>query len=224
MVLFGGPAVAVCHLPRPRLVCAEYFQSKAVVIARLAGITPLKDSYGDVTGTYYSLTVERTLSGKAARLFRIYEGNDSGRSKFNWKTGDSYLLFLHEQDANGSWLIDGCGNSSPTDLSRAAIEDINAIDSASNHSLIQGLVWDFSMPGPVAGVQVEARGPGGVFAGKTQENGRFEMHVPPGKYQVKAVSAGKSFAAGDLTYENPDKLTLENGGCAQVQFVGAKNK
>ena len=217
-------AHAYCQMPRPRLVCAEYFHSKAVVIAKLAGVTPVKNAYDDVIGTYYSMTVEQPFRGQVARLFRIYESVESGRAKFDWKTGDSYLLFLREESPNGTWAIDVCGNSGPSELTETALQQIEAIDPTSNHAMIQGLVWDTASPGPVAGVQIEARGPGGINTAETKANGRFEMRVAPGKYQLRATSPGKTFVAAELTYENPDDLVLENGGCAQVQFVESNQK
>lgn len=224
LALWGSQADAFCNLPRPRLVCAEYFHSKAVVIASIAGMTTVKDSYGDVTGTYYSMTAERSLRGEAPRLFRIYEANDSGCATFDWKRGESYLLFLREKTLNGSWEIDGCGNSGPSQLRQKILQQVETIDTTSNRALIQGVVWDHSIPGPVAGAQIEAHGPEGMNTTETKIDGRFEMHVVPGKYQLRAVSPGKTFEAADITYENPDGLVLENGGCAQVQFIESTTK
>jgi|SRR3974390_2786994 len=212
-------AAAFCSVPQPRLVCAEYFHSKAVVIAKLAAATPVKDSYNDVTGNYYSMTVEQTLRGQVPRLFRVYEGNDSGRATFDWKTGGSYVLFLLQQTANGAWTIDGCGNSGPTESKRSALDQIDMIDHSSNRAKIQGAVGGMSVHFPLAGVQVEASGPGGVITAETNSVGTFEMRVTPGKYQVRALSPGKAFVAADISYENPGDVVLENGGCAQVQFV-----
>lgn len=219
IVIFSLQLGAVCLLPLPRLVCAEYFRSKAVVIAKLAGITRVKDRYGDVTGTYYSMTVERTLRGDVPRLFRIYEANDSGRAAFIWDVDESYLLFLLEQTPNEGWLIDGCGNSGPSELRGKALQQVEGIDSASTRATIAGAVGGRSSSFPVAGVQVEARGPGGVSATETKRDGTFEMQVASGRYQVQALSPDKTFTADDLTYEDPDNVVLENGGCAQVQFV-----
>lgn len=224
LAFLGSQAGALCNLPRPRLVCAEYFHSQAVVIARLAGVTPVKDSYGDITGTYYSLTVEQTFRGQVPRLFRVYEDSGKGRATVDWKTGGSYLLFLLREDPNGSWVIDGCGNSGLAETKESALHQIKTLDATSNHAQIHGLVWDTSIPGPVAGVQIEAQGPGGVTSTQTETNGRFELRVAPGKYQVQARSPGKTFLASDLTYENPDDLVLENGACAQVQFVESSEK
>lgn len=210
---------AVCLQPLPRLVCAEYFRSKAVVVAHLAGLTRVKDSYGDVTGTYYSMTVERTLHGEVPRLFRIYEANDSGRADFIWDIGESYLLFLLEQTPNEGWVIDGCGNSGPTELRSKAIQQLEAISPTSTGAKIQGAVGGRSSSFPFAGVQVEVRGSEGVKTSQTDRDGTFEMQVTPGKYQVRALSTGKTFVAADLSYDDPANLTLQNGGCAQVQFV-----
>src|SRR5271166_6181559 len=214
LALLGSQASAYCKQPMPRLVCAEYFHSKAVVIAKLAGVTPVKDSYDAVIGTYYSMTVEQALRGQVSRLFRIYETNDSGRAKFDWKTGGSYLLFLLQQTTNGAWVIEGCGNSGPTDSKQSALDQVDMIDHTSHRAKIQGAVGGVSFYFPLAGVQVEASGPGGVIAAETNAVGTFEMRVTPGKYQVRALSPGKTLVAADISYENPDDLVLENGGCA----------
>lgn len=224
LALLGGQAHAYCQVPRPRLVCAEYFQSKAVVVAKLTGVTPKKDDYDDLVGTYYSMTVDQLIRGNVARMFRVYVANDSGRTTFDWKTGGSYVLFLREQTSNGSWVIDGCGNSGPSDSKQSALDQIDLIDSTSKRAKIQGAVGGMSFAFPLTGVQIEARGPGGVITAETDAIGKFEMRVAPGKYQVRALSPGKTFVAADITYENPDNLVLENGGCAQVQFVEAEKK
>ena len=224
LALLGSQAGALCNVPRPRLVCAEYFHSKSVVIARLAGITTVKDSYDDVAGTYYSLTVEQALRGQVPRLFRIYVANDSGRTTFDWKTGSSYLLFLLQQTPNGAWVIDGCGNSGPTNSKQSALDQVDMIDHTSNRGKITGAVGEASFYVPLAGVRVEANGPGGVITAETDAVGKFEMRVTPGKYQVRAASPGKNFVAADISYENPEDVVVENGGCAQVQFVESRQK
>ena len=157
--LMASQAVALCSVPQPRLVCAEYFHSKGVATATLAGVTPVNDSYGELTGTYYSMTVERELRGQVPRLFRIYVGNDSGRATFDWRTGDSYLIFLQGDGPGGAWLIDGCGNSGPAERRQKALQQIEAIDPTSDRALIQGAVGGLTSSFPLSGVQVEARGP-----------------------------------------------------------------
>ena len=222
LTLLACQAEARCNNPRPRLICAEYFQSRAVVIAKLDGVTPVKDDFNDLTGTYYSMTVEQTLRGQVARTFRIYQANGPGDAKLDWKTGGSFLLFLRQQTQNGSWSIDGCGNSGPSDSKQSALEQIDMLDPTSNRARIQGAVGGVSYAFPLAGVQIEASGPGGIIPAETDAVGRFDVRVAPGKYQVRALSPEKTFVADESSYENPDDLVLEKGGCAQIQFVEAK--
>ena len=119
-------------------------------------------------------------------------------------------------------MIDGCGNSGPSEGKLKALQQIEAIDQTSDRLLIAGAVGGISSSFPLAGVQVEVRGPGGVTTtAKTKSDGTFEIHVLPGTYQARALEQGKTFVAADLTYEDPDALFLEGGGCAQVQFVEA---
>jgi hypothetical protein len=224
LTLVGTQAGALCNVPRPRLVCAEYFQSKAVVIATLAGVTPIRDSYDDVTGTYYSMTVERALRGQVPHLFRVYEANDSRRAKFDWTPGDSYLIFLREETPSGSWVIDGCGNSGNSERKQVGLEQIGAMDTTSDRAMIQVAVGEISSSYPLEGVQLEARGPDGVKTAETKADGMSEMHVTSGKYQVRALSPVKTFEPDGRTYENPDDLVLEKGACAQVQFVQSLKK
>jgi len=182
MAILGCRAGAVCNVPLPRLVCAEYFQSRAVVIAKLTTVRHVKDKDDFVTGTYYSMTVEQPLRGEVARLFRLYESNDSGRATFDWKTDDSYLLFLLRQTRNGAWVIDGCGNSGPLERKQKALEQIDAIEATSDRALIGGAVGSISSSYPLAGVQVEARGPGGIICRdqrrRNLSNARYTGQVP----------------------------------------------
>ncbi len=71
------------------------------------------------------------------------------------------------------------------------------IDHNSNRARIQGAVGGISYAFPMEGVQVEATGPGGVITAETNAAGTFDMRVAPGKYQVRAVSPGKTFVAAD---------------------------
>jgi hypothetical protein len=224
VTLLASQAGAVCNVPRPRLICAEYFQSKAVVIARLNGVSPVKDDYDDLTGTYYSVTVEQLLRGQVARTFRVYVANNSARTTFDWTAGSSYVLFLHRQTENGSWVIDGCGNSGPSSSKQSALDQIDMLDRTANRARIQGAVGGVSYAFPSAGVRIEASGSDGVVTGETDAVGKFEMNVAPGKYQVRAESPGKRFVADEFTYEHPENLVLETGSCAQIQFVESNKK
>jgi hypothetical protein len=212
-------AAAVCGQPQPRLVCAEYFKSRVVVKARLIRskyVAPLND----IDGHFYEMRTENIFRGNIGKSFQVWEENSNGRAGFIWKPGRSYILFLYELFENGGWLLDGCGNSGPVETRQKTLEKIEAIDPTSQRALITGAV---GFADPVGGIQVEASGPTGQTTATTKSDGTFEIHVPPGKYQVRAFGLGKTFVAEDLTYEHPDSLVVEGGGCAQIQFVDARS-
>jgi hypothetical protein len=218
-LLFAGPTMGVCNVPQPRLVCAEYFASKVVVEASLTkarAIRGREDPEG-VLGYFYTLTPSRVFRGQIDGVFRVYEGNDSGRATFEWKVGRKYVLFLFYSSSDKAWELDGCGNSGPA--SHAVLKQIDAIQSSHDESgAIHGVVSPAVLSVPTSGVRVEARGTNGVYTATTNAKGEFEIRVPAGKYVLRAIKKGFLFYAAEFSYENPEALQIEPGGCAQIQL------
>jgi hypothetical protein len=221
VLLFASPAMGLCEVPQPRLVCAEYFASKVVVEASLVKVKSVHDKDGPqgVVAYEYSLHANQVIRGHVNPIFVVHEGNDSGRATFDWKTGREYLLFLFYSDSDKAWELDGCGNSGPISGAKAILQQIAAIQASRDGGVIHGVVSQQALSTPVSNVRVEARGANGHYAATTNTKGEFEMRVPVGRYAVRATKAGFSFATADFSYENPDKVQVESGGCAQVQLV-----
>jgi len=76
----------------------------------------------------------------------------------------------------------------------------------------------------VPDVAITAIGNGVTFAAKTDSGGRFQIHLPAGRYQIAAALPGWSFEATPFSYENPGNLMLAAGGCAQVHLRGVESK
>jgi hypothetical protein len=72
-------------------------------------------------------------------------------------------------------------------------------------------------------VHIEARGATGLFEAITDEKGTFQLSVPVGQYVVRAVKEGSAFEADILSYEKPQNIRIEPGGCAQIQFFQAES-
>ena len=214
--------MAVCNVPQPRLVCAEYFASRVVVEATLLRTRTVrdKDDPEGVAAFVYSLRADRVLRGDIAAQFQIYEGNDSGRATFDWKAGQQYLLFLLNSEHANLWALDGCGNSGPLNGAKAVLAQINAIRGHRDTGAIHGMVSGEALSAPFPGVRVEARGSSKRYAATTNAKGEFQMDVPAGRYTLHATASGFSFHTADFSYENPQNVRIEPGGCAQVQFVG----
>jgi hypothetical protein len=213
--------MGLCDVPQPRLVCAEYFASKVVVEASLVKVKSIhyKGDPQGVAAYEYSLHANQLIRGHIDRIFVVYEGNDSGRATFDWKTGREYLLFLFYSDSDKAWELDGCGNSGPVSGAKAALQQIAAIRASHDGGVIHGVISQQALSAPVSYVRVEARGANGHYTATTNSKGEFEIKVPAGQYAVRAIKTGFSFPTADFSYENPDKVQIESGGCAQVQLV-----
>lgn len=220
-LLVAGPAMAVCNVPSPRLVCAEYFASKVVVEATLVKVKSVhtNDDPKGVLAHVYTLRADRLIRGHVSEVFQVYEGNDSGRATFDWVTRRKYILFLFYFAAEKSWALDGCGNSGPFNGAKSVLEQIGAIQTHNGGGVIHGMVSDQTLAAPFSGVAVEARGTKGIYKATTNSKGEFEIKVPAGGYVLRATKAGRSFYTADFSYENPQDLQIEPGGCVQVQLV-----
>ena len=213
---------AVCSVPQPRLVCAEYFNSQAVVTATLVAkkhVVP-KDK---MDWFVYTLQTKTVLRGTTPASFPIYEENSSGRATFGWKVGTTYLLFLWYSKEGGAWELDGCGNSAPLKQAAATLKQIQHIRTVHGGS-IRGVTSTPALSEPLPGVMVVARGSNGKFTTTTNPAGEFMIHLPAGQYTVRAIRLGWSFEPDDFTYEDPAKIRIQNGGCAQVQLTGRKTR
>ena len=221
VLLFASPAMGFCLVPQPRLVCAEYFASKVVVEATLLKVRSIhdKDDPEGVAAYVYRLDANRVIRGHIDGVFRVYEGNDSGRATFAWKTGRKYVLFLFYSDSEKAWALDGCGNSGPISNAKAVLQQIETIRASNGGGVIHGVISQ-----QFSGVRVEARGTNGLYTARTNAEGEFTMNVPAGRYAVRAIKRGFSFETADFSYENPRDLRIESGGCAQIQLVGESSQ
>jgi hypothetical protein len=207
-----------CYVPQPRLVCAEYFDSQLVVEATLVHIDELHPEHA-MDGRVYTLRVNQTLRGEAAETVKVYEENSSGRASFDWVSGRRYLLFLSYAESDKAWKLDGCGNSGPLRKARRALSVIAAIKAAKGSGVIQGVVSDVTLSSLIPGVQVEAAGASGHYKATTNKNGEFRMKVPVGQYAVRVVDKEDTYVKAEFSYDDPQKVQIECGGCAQVQFT-----
>ena len=211
-------AFAACNI-LPRLISAEYSQSKLVVVAKLTRKQhfqpPNADDY-----YVYSLATVRTIRSEASSNFRVREENNSGRASFRWSIGKTYLLFLNPTQ-DGMWWLYGCGNSAPIRESESTLRAIGSLKDR-HGGVIQGLVTDGGEYPPrtdFSGIRIQIRGDKEQYTAITDKMGEFRLHVPAGRYAVVPVQPGHTFERDFESFENPRNVTIQNGGGAQVEFV-----
>ena len=216
LLSFAPRSLAYCNT-RPRLVCAEYSNSKLVVVAKLMRIEHIPPrNEKELDGFLYTLAPVSMLKGDVGQTFEVYEENSSGRAPFSWANNETYLLFLN-RNPDGTWWLYGCGNSAPLKAARYALRAIESMK-ARKGGLIHGLVrGDFA---PYwERLSVDVRGDRKSYHAVTDKDGLFKIHVPAGHYEVRVIKEGSRFQIDRInSFEDPDNLEIEDGGCAQVQF------
>jgi hypothetical protein len=222
LLVLQSAAGAVCRLPQPRRVCQEYFAEPVVVVAKLVRSRRVEPIHpGGVDGTYYSMEVTGRVKGRMLRRFQVYEENSSGRATFEWKRGETYLLFIRYSQEDRGWELDGCGNSGPMSSAKKTIDQLSWIKNSPAAQMIEGeIASEESLPDSVV-VKVTGEG-------KTRtvpvENRRFRLRVEPGSYLVEPVQPGWQFHGDEFSYDDPQKIKVEAGQCAAIQFQAAPEK
>jgi hypothetical protein len=195
--LHAASALGFCG--PPRLICAEYASSAAVVEAKLIDSKhyfPKNDEEQD--WHIYTLEVLKSYKGELNGNFHIREYNDSGRAGFYWKKGESYLLFLKRSE-DGTWRVYGCGNSNLLRKSTRTIEIIESLGSRLG-GVIQGSIAGMPLGPNKTRVVLEEKERKEDFTGKVDENGLFKFAFPPDTIVCEWSSTDGSLKEIDLCH------------------------
>jgi len=213
------PLSAVCRLPHPR-ACSEFFHSDAVFTGTVISVREWPRGQASPEGWFYRLKVTKSYRGPSQDVIEIFTGNDTGR--FPLEKGQAYLIFAHNENKNLN--IDNCGNSA--ELSKAGetirqIESLVANMKTASGGDIDGRVVASTKDASARGITVTAKGSGKTYTSVTDDEGWFHIHVPPGKYVVWPATSQWVVTPYELSYDNEDHVSIEPGGCAELQFLAS---
>jgi len=224
----GGQAQAVCLAPQPVRVCTEFFRSENVMVAKILSVRKIPDTPdpNNVEGWFYKIAVDKSYRGPKIPNDEIYTGNDE--TKFTMEVGKTYLLFVNNNPQSRP-APDACGNSSEISKANdavAAIDKILKAAASGGGGDIGGRVMV-----PIAGSQaISESGAPGIsltiqnYVGRdqtvtTDQDGRFDAHVPGGHYTVVGASETWDIVPYALSYMKPVDFELPDGACADLMFV-----
>jgi hypothetical protein len=228
LLLMTAPAQAVCLSPQPVRTCTEFFHSENVVVAKILSMRKIPDTPdpNNVEGWFYKIAVDKSYRGQKMPNDEIWTGNDE--TKFTMEVGKSYLLFINKNQQSRP-APDTCGNSA--ELSKAndtiaAIDKLLKAAGSGGGGDVGGRVML-----PIAGSQAmsESGAPGipvtiQNYVGRdqtvvTDQNGRFDAHVPAGHYTVVGTSDKWDLVPYALSYMKPTDFELPDGACADLMFL-----
>lgn len=216
LICASAPSVlAVCSQPPPR-VCTEFYDSAAVFTGTVVGVRSDPGEEGSTNGWFYRVRVQKSFRGPKGPEIEVYTGNDSAR--FPLEKGRQYLLFARQWEPTGRFLIGDCGNSGFLEKSAEAIRQIEQIRKTKSGGEIAGRIGWGNAP-EFEGVRIVAVGNERSYETKADSKGWFHIRVAEGTYRVRAEAPGRTFEAFDLTYDDPDHIVVQPGGCPQMQFM-----
>ncbi len=204
---------AVCPQPQ-RKACSAYFSSDVVFSGTIASVEEVPEADDFIEGWRYRVNVAEVFKGPHQSQATVHTSNDSGRLLL--EVGKFYVLFAIVQGDDLEVGAD-CGSLQSAEHARETVDEVRRLLSVRD-SVIEGQISRAYVLGPgIPGVSVEVFGPGTIRKLVTDNQGWFHVSVKPGSYRV---SVDPRFAATfDLSTDNPDRLILQAGQCAQLQFV-----
>jgi len=223
---------SACSCASPGPPCQNALQVDAVFVGTVQSISPLPEDGPPLRPGEYriprTLRVEfvavvafRGIQGPAMSVLTAGSGPACG---YEFKQGKRYLVYA-TRTKDGTSLVTGI--CSRTRRLEDAGEDIRFLqtltDAGPAGARLSGTIdhWERDLGtgqprqyGPVADVLITAQRPGNAFEVSTDAQGRYELTLPPGKYDITAVPpAGFSTRYLRQTIELTDVRA-----CAVVNF------
>lgn len=215
--LYPTTALCFCLQPNPPRVCTEFFSADVVFTGKVTSVRYVPQGLpGQDPGWLYHLNVLKMYRGPARSSIKVYTENNSAR--FRLKKGQTYLLFAYR---SGDVLeIYGCGNSCRLGQADATLKQIREVlrgEKTKSGGSIGGQVEPSSGESTdMAGIRLQAKSGSRTYHTLTCKDGSFDIHVPSGKYTLRAEARRWKIAPYDLSFSRPDDLVIHDGGCADV--------
>jgi hypothetical protein len=218
---------AFCYEPKIRLD-DEFFISDFVVTATLVGDKKLDlDKDGFYTSDLFTWRVRRVYRGaiKFGDTFLTSSGNDSGRYPFvavgGHLIGQTYVLFVggtvYAGETKKTLYVDNCGNSRQLSSATNVLRQITQIGKSFDGIVYGCLLWQGNTQYPVVAkisIQNDVR----QYTATATKDGVFAKHVAPGIYRILVTAPGFKIEKYELSYKDPEKLSVPSGGSAGVAF------
>ena len=218
-ICLSGVARGVTLKPEPRL-CTEFFRSDLVFSGKVISATRAKEDKDGIGGWDYRIQVENMFRGEPQEFVTVFTENSSGR--YMLKMQHEYLLFA-DNIKGRMWISDG-GNNRDVTGKNDKFDDVKLVISnnkAGKPGDIRGWLGndDGMVKGSGFGVTVEATDGKRHFTAVVNNKGWFHIYVPAGTYQVVPHSSEKyEIIPFDLSYNDPNHVVVECGGCGEVAF------
>jgi protocatechuate 3,4-dioxygenase beta subunit len=178
--------------------CQNYFEVDAVFIGTVQDISQA-EGQTEKGDTYprrlVRFSIGRAFKGVQGTSVDVFTGQGGGDCGFDFKTRGQYLVYAR-RTRDGSLGASICSRTRPVTKADEDLRFLENIPPFGTGAQVYGTVihWEYDLAeghsnakGPVQGIPVMLRGPGGAFAVTTDRKGRYEIRgIPPGSYELQA--------------------------------------
>jgi hypothetical protein len=211
------PSFGFCPEPKPTVSC-EFLNSDAVFVGKVISARAISPRGKQLDGWLYDLSTQELFRGSRTQVIKVFTENSSG--SFPLDVGKQYLIFADELD--GRLTITNCGNSALLSNAQDAIRELRSLE-ISEDAAIEGRISFSGIPDSGThepGIEVVVRSDTGTFRATSDRNGRFRLHVPPGKYSAEAQQTARwNIVPFDLSFDHPNHFDARKGHCSALQFI-----
>jgi hypothetical protein len=212
-------AVAVDSVPNLR-VCAEYFHSAAVFTGKVLSEREVPMQGDRDPGWVYRVRVLKTYKGTVHGVIDVYTSNTD--ISFPLKVGSAYVLFADDWQ-RGALEIGTPTNSGLLRKRARTLAAIARVEQARGRGEITGRVFSRGTPLSKPPMKVLATGTAN-YSVLTDRNGRFRISIVPGDYKVRLAADGWTVRPYLMSYEDPDKIRIHDGQCADIWFEAVRER
>ena len=201
--------------------CERFNYSDAIFVGKAIRIE--KEQKGTFKTETTVFEVKEVFSGEKTRSIPVR--NKSGFScDIEFTVGETYLVFAggNKKDGFGTGF---CSGNWPIQYADAEVAELRKLfGSKGDGSLLGTVLEEFAKRrrdeerAPVKDVRIEITetSSGRKYVTSTNDKGRYQIAVPPGKYAVAPVVPPKAIMPS--TFES-EPVQLRSGGCAEGFFV-----
>ena len=204
LMLVGANEAVACSCPPIGPPCQNVFHVDAVFAGTVQTITALPDDGpplrpGELRlppGYRVEFTAVVPYRGARASGLSVITSGSGASCGYAFKQGERYLVYAH-RTPDGRFVAGSCSRTRPLGDAGDDLRFLQTLSATSDpQARVYGTVthWERDLAtgqarehGPVPDVLVHVRGLGKAFDAWTDTRGRYEIKLPPGKYDVSAL-------------------------------------
>jgi len=184
--------------------CQNTFQVDAVFVGTVSAITPLPDDgpplrEGEARSdraVRVDFTGVVAYRGPQAPAMTVETPGSGASCGYGFKPGERYVVYATRGPDGVRLVTSICSRTRPLAEAGDDVRYLRTLDaSTASSGRVSGTIthWERDLStgqpremGPLPNVLVTAQGPSSAFHAASDEQGRYEMAVPPGKYEIRA--------------------------------------